>query len=410
MSLDDPIDFKGLRANAIRNDDDSTRRKPGNNAATGVTAAGSRALLARAVAFYFRAPVKAFFRTRVDYLAYAKSINPRIQSGEFSWRTTTPGLLTHAVKTFGWRFIPEQVLPPLFANAAVGAILYTSYLQILGAIHEPSSQSAKRVFPPPSPGATFIAGYAAGGIQSFVAAPLDALQVRFENREKHYDNKSMWAYGKGKLKDIGMRGIFAGWGLSFLKDSLGSAVFFSVFEYVKAQSYYRFVATYYGSLQPWVVTSLVEVRGIPSTSHHDIPIIKPHYVLEPSFLMLAGVAASVAQQGIIYPLNKIQTMHYERLEELDKKARAYHRRSQAPGRMMRAYYQAYQETWRQCKVHAHSTGGLRKLLFRSFWWNSIKQTPATSAGLVVFELVRRRYGVGNEEVKINEDGYDILLS
>jgi Mitochondrial carrier protein len=301
------------------------------------------------------------------------------------------------------------VLPPLLANAAVGAVLYTSYLQILGAVHEPSSQSAKRVFPPPSPAATFAAGCAAGGIQSLVAAPLDALQVRFETRESHYDNKSMMAYAKGKLKDIGVRGIFAGWGLSFVKDSLGSGIFFSVFEYVKAQSYYKFVATYYGSLEPWMVTRLSEVRGTPSTSRHDVPIIKPHYVLEPGFLLLAGVAASMAQQGILYPLNKIQIMHYERLEELDNKARKF-QRSPSSGRMMTAYYHAYQETWRQCKIQASSMGGLRTWLFRGFWWNSIKQTPATSAGLVMFELVRRRYGIGNEEVKINEDGYDILLS
>jgi hypothetical protein len=39
-----------------------------NNAATGASAAGIRALSAQFVAFYFRAPVKAFFRTRVDYM------------------------------------------------------------------------------------------------------------------------------------------------------------------------------------------------------------------------------------------------------------------------------------------------------------------------------------------------------
>lgn len=219
----------------------------------------------------------------------------------------------------------------------------------------------------------------------------------------------MWSYGKSKFSDIGLQGIFAGWGLSFLKDSLGSAVFFSVFEYVKAQSYYKFVAAYYTSLEPWVVTRLAEVRGIPSTSRHDVPVIKPHYALEPGFLMLAGVAASVAQQGVIYPLNKVQKMHHEGLQELDNKARAY-RRSPISGRMIRTYYHAYQETWRQCKAQAHRAGsGVSKWLFTGFWWNSIKQTPATSAGLVIFELVRRRYGIRNEEVKINEDGYDILL-
>lgn len=43
-------------------------RTPRNNAATGVSAAGARALSAQILAFYFRAPVKAFFRTRVEYV------------------------------------------------------------------------------------------------------------------------------------------------------------------------------------------------------------------------------------------------------------------------------------------------------------------------------------------------------
>lgn len=39
------------------------------NAATGASAAGVRAISAQLIAFYFRAPVKAFFRTRVEYAA-----------------------------------------------------------------------------------------------------------------------------------------------------------------------------------------------------------------------------------------------------------------------------------------------------------------------------------------------------
>ncbi|OJZ83566.1 uncharacterized protein BO88DRAFT_341169 [Aspergillus vadensis CBS 113365] len=45
-----------------------SRRKSRQNAATGASAAGVRALSAQLVAFYFRAPIKAFFRTRVDYM------------------------------------------------------------------------------------------------------------------------------------------------------------------------------------------------------------------------------------------------------------------------------------------------------------------------------------------------------
>lgn len=48
--------------------DGVSRKNPRNNAATGASAAGVRALSAQLVAFYFRAPVKAFFRTRVEYV------------------------------------------------------------------------------------------------------------------------------------------------------------------------------------------------------------------------------------------------------------------------------------------------------------------------------------------------------
>jgi hypothetical protein len=341
--------------------------------------------------------------------AYAKSINPQVQSGSFSWRTTTPGLLAHAVKTYGWRFIPDQVLPPLIANIAVGAVLYTSYLQILGALHDPSSHSMKRVFPPPPPSATFTAGFAAGGLQSLIAAPLDALQVRFDKRESHYENKSMWAYGRGKLRDIGIRGVFAGWSLSLVKDSFGSGIFFATFEVVKAQCFYSFVKMYYGSLEPWVVNNLATAPDVTRAQAADrVPVIKPHFALEPSFLMAAGTAASVAQQTVIYPLSKIQTLHFERLEDLDKQAI---KAKQAPrrGPMLRAYYHAYGETRRQCKLLASTQGGLRQWLFRGFWWSTIRQVPSTSAGLIIFELLRRKYGM-SEEVRISQDGYDILLS
>lgn len=49
--------------------------------------------------------------------AFARAVNPHVTEGRWSLHTTTPGLLVHAVRTYGWRFIPDQVLPPLLANA-----------------------------------------------------------------------------------------------------------------------------------------------------------------------------------------------------------------------------------------------------------------------------------------------------
>ena len=48
------------------------------NAATGASAAGVRAVSARLIAYYFRAPVKSFFRTRVEYVCPNKSYTASI--------------------------------------------------------------------------------------------------------------------------------------------------------------------------------------------------------------------------------------------------------------------------------------------------------------------------------------------
>jgi hypothetical protein len=267
------------------------------------------------------------------------------------------------------------------------------------------------VFPPPPPSATFSAGFLAGGIQSFIAAPLDALQVRFDRREQHYDGKSMWHYARGKLHDIGFRGIFAGWGLSFLKDSFGSAVFFCTFETVKSHGYYNFVRWYYGALGEVAIDKISQSRGRVATEAQPTPTIRPHYALEPAFLFLAGLSASITQQLILHPLGLIQNHHFERLEHLDEQAKRFSQTpSEARGRMLKAYYHAYQETWRECKVEAKPYGSMRRYLYNQFLWNTIRQVPSTSAGLIIFELVRRRYGLSGDEVRINKDGYDILLT
>ena len=420
-------------------------RQPRNNAATAASAASVRALSAQVVAFYFRAPAKAFFRTRVDYLGYARTLhNAQTQrmlkavaedrnASKMSvmlrqtWlllRSTTPGVLTSAIKYQGWSVIPQQILPPLIANVGVGAVLYTSYLQILGRLHEGSSRATKRVYPPPSPVHTFTAGLIAGSIQSVLAAPLDALQARYDHRDMMPTDgsgrpRSMWSFGAEKLREIGLRGIFAGWGLSFMKDGLGSAVFFSTFEYLKAQGYYRFVMWYYGGLADDIVDLLAMKRPTHRHREEETTVIRPHYALEPMFLLLAGTGASFAQQLLLHPLTHFQVKHWDHLEEVDAKAAKLR---SAPAltssdqprrrwRMLRAYYHAYQESYAVCLSEAKSEGvGLMRWLYRGFWWNSIRQVPSTSAGLIIFELIRRKYGFGTEEVRITKDGYDILLN
>ncbi|KAI1434406.1 mitochondrial carrier [Xylaria sp. CBS 124048] len=422
---------------------DGVLEKPSRkqNAATAASAAGVRALSAQAIAFYFRAPVKAFFRTRVDYLAYARSIHQAqveilaraaakdVTSSRLSlalrrawlWaRGTTPGLLTTVIRQQGWHVVPQQILPPLLANIGVGAVLYTSYLQILGHLHPESSVSARRVFPPPEPIHTLTAGFLAGSIQSVAAAPLDAIQARYDHRDLQVDGRgrprSIWSFSAEKLREIGVRGVFAGWALSFLKDSFGNAIFFTTFEYVKAQSYYRFITWYYSGLNQDTVDVLARKR--PTSQDEDKPVlIRPHYAIEPMFLLFAGIGASFSQQLLLHPLTYIQIKHWDHLEDLDAKAlrvkAAHAANPDQPRRkwkMLRAYYHAYQETWAQCVSEAAAERvGVMRWLYRGFWWNTIRQVPSTSAGLIIFELVRRKYGSHDEPIRVAKDNYEILL-
>ncbi|KAJ4984839.1 mitochondrial carrier protein [Stagonosporopsis vannaccii] len=398
-----PVALAGDRA------DELEPQKPNKAPATGVQAAGMRAVAARVVAFYFRAPVKAFFRGRIDYMGYARAINPHVAAqARWSWRMTTPAVLAHAVRTEGWSFLPNQVLPPLLANTCIGAVLYTAYLHSLSALHEPSSYQTKRVYPPPPPSTTFAAGLVAGAFQSVVAAPFDALQTRFRTADiLHGKYRTMWHYAAHKLRSIGLQGIFAGWSLSLCKDALGAAVFFSAFETVKSQGYYSFVTWAYGSRTRDSILDTQPLGRATAGTHDARPVIKPHFALEPTFLLLAGISAGLTSQVIQHPLTEIQDVHFRRLEALD--FQALEERSN-PAQIMRRYYHAYQETFKQCSTLAKRAGGWRKYLYKDFWATTIRQVPSTSAGLIVFELVRRKYSFENEEdVTIDRVNEKILL-
>ncbi|KAI5800266.1 mitochondrial carrier domain-containing protein [Peziza echinospora] len=418
---------------ATRAGADAAAKSPSTNLVNGTSAAGARAISTQLIAFYFRAPVKAFFKMRVDYMQVARAINPRVQANEkWSLKMTTPGLLVHAVKHHGWSFIPNQVLPPLFANASVGAILYTSYLNILGHFHEPSAAGARRVYPPPPLRDALAAGMVAGGIQSLVAAPLDALQTRFNVNEMiEAKHRNMWSYAGYKLHEIGIRGVFAGYGFSFVKETLGYGVFFASFEYVKQQMYYSFLTHYYGRKRirdslPWNGDSSdstsTYLPPTSSSSSSSSTIIRPHYAVEPAFLLLAGITASLAQQAIVYPLGNMQSIHYSRLESLDYKTLleqgALQRSSYVGGtilprweRLHNAYAHAYGETFAQCGKQARLVGGWRRWLYRGFVWQTLRQVPSTSAGLIVFELVRRKFALEGQgrDVVIEYEGHTILL-
>lgn len=213
----------------------------------------------------------------------------------------------------------------------------------------------------------------------------------------------MWQYGAHKLHEIGLRGVFAGWSLSLLKDSFGAGVFFATFEYIKSQMYYNFVMDYYGKHTP--VFEWHPWRSTIQYLEGERPTIKPHFMMEPTFLLIAGIAASVFQQAIAHPITEIQNVHYSRLESMDFAAQ----QEKSHRSVWRMYYHAYEKTFQQCRMQARRVGGWQRWLYKDFFMSTIRQVPSTSAGLIVFEIVRRKYGLVTNPAKIEKDGYDILL-
>lgn len=172
---------------------------------------------------------------------------------------------------------------------------------------------------------------------------------------------------------------------------------------MKAQSYYSFVTRYYGAWREADKGPVLRPRVDKSYGDYAI---RPHYAIEPAFLMLAGIAASITQQLIQHPIDLIQGVHYQALATVDKQVQLEPSRT----KVLRTYYSSYKQTYQWCLVHVERHRGWRRWLYRGFFWNTIKHVPSTSAGLIIFELVRRRYGNEAEAVRIEKDGYDILLN
>ena len=224
----------------------------------------------------------------------------------------------------------------------------------------------------------------------------------------------MWHYALLKTREIGIRGIFSGWSLSFLKDSFGCATFFATFEYVKAQGFYSFVRWYYADINNSQLRGSLKY-GTYKAEDINRPTIRPHFAMEPAFLLFAGMAASFTQGLVQYPLGLVQDIHYARLDALDTlHAKRPCPRSGADTRppareSLRNYRHAYAKTLRQCELQIRRAGGVVRWAYRGFLQNTLKSMPSTSLGLVIFELVRRRYADQKDELRIEVEGWDVVL-
>lgn len=246
---------------------------------------------------------------------------------------------------------------------------------------------------------------------------------------------SMTNYAHHKLKEIGIRGVFSGFALSLTKDSLGYGLFFCSFEYIKQQAYYNFLSTYCGaSLSSSQPHFYHHYRRHHTDNIDELPVIRPHWALEPSFLLLAGATASFVSASVFHPLTRVQNVHYSRLESIDYakstipdyvvSSRPLNLKGGSNNRILpiidSIWYKiqrgwifknlvAYRDTFKDCQTLAMKKQGWRRWLYARYWASTIRQTPSTSVALIVFELMRRKFGEESGEMSIVHDGFRILL-
>lgn len=381
-------------------------KKQASNPTVSLSAAGIRALIYQLQSLYLRTPVKLFRPSRFDYLRYVKALANKhddISNKPYRFRThSSIGMVINVLRTEGWKFIPDQLLPPLIANSATGIILYTTYLTVLDHYtksHVALNGKKRNDFNWYAPFDTWRAGFVAGTVQSLAAAPVDAIYTRLtvlEMLEGNHDN--LWKFGFNKLKEIGLVGVFAGYGFSLIKESFGFAFYFSTFEIVKTQGYnltYRLIM-YYKKSEEAIKMKLQKLFKWDDDQVDEKLLKLERYklmkILKSLFVLLAGASAAFSLLAIQYPISKVQKIHLSRLEALD----VYNHYNVAKNSgnskpFFKLYYNSYVDTYKQVmrmKERANITWF--EAAYSGFVRNALTTIPATSIALLVFEIMRTK--------------------
>lgn len=388
---------------ALRSDQEISNTA--SNQAVSLSTAGMRAVIYQLQAIYLRTPIKLFRPSRFDYMVYVRELANKhdgLHAKPYRFHThSSIAMLINVMKKEGWRFIPDQLLPPLIANSATGVILYGTYLTALDAFDTNNDSRKSLIY---SPLDTWRAGFIAGAAQSLAAAPVDAIYARLTTAEIiSGEHQNLWKYGLHKLREIGLVGVFAGYGFSLIKESLGFAFYFSTFELVKTRGYnltYRLITSYRRfKLALKEKFSFLHV-GYQETNAESVRLEHTRLtkILKSSFILLAGASAALSLLAVQYPLTKIQKIHLGRLEALD----IYNSTtSHAQRPFIKTYANSYIDTYHQIRAMKRKAGATWfQLAYKGFARNALTTIPATSVGLLVFEIMRTRLSDHLEETAL----------
>ncbi|KAI9340528.1 mitochondrial carrier domain-containing protein [Obelidium mucronatum] len=366
-----------------------------------VTVQGSLFMMGAAkglLKWFFRMPVKLFRPYAVN--PYLVVSTMAAQDG----KTMSPQYLRQVVKNEGFGVIGRNMAPLLVVNSLIGAFLFNTYAFSTHALESIVGRSA---YQNTDTSVTFnwtpfVSGWTAGAAQSLFSTPVDNLQ-----RSLSTDSILAHRHSKGgiaslilaNLKDLAKsattaaipqkhpetettaakktpfahysdkahhyrthihthlspyKSLFHNFPQSCLKDSLGFALFFGLFENARD----------HGKL---AVQTIQDYYQPPSKSSLELhPIMKGVTITGPQALAVvaAGGLAGMGFQAVSYPIDRINA---------EMQGRANHNPK---------------ESWTHV---VKRMGGIRQV-YRGIGAQFVRVVPASAVGLFVFEIVNEYLG------------------
>lgn len=409
-----------------------------NSSLVGALTAGGRSMVYQMTSFYMRTPLKLFRPARFDYTHYIRVLltgsddtnkDSKVRRSKYKFwspkytyyfENSSIGIVTKALNKYGWKVIPDRILPPLVANSLAGVVLYTTYLTTLNNFPVRSVEPAfqHNLFD------YLRSGFLAGAAQAIVSAPIDAIYTRANIDEllssaRKYDN--LWLYSRDKIKEIGLIGCFGGFGLSFIRESLGFALYFTTFEMIRgpiSKLTLDFVKNYRELKYTVQNTKFSDI--FLDENGNKIEKQKPVFVSEKEerwysrvFIFVGGVTAAFVLQVVQYPFQKLQKIHISRLEAYDiylknlpsKDANKEGKGNPTVSHMIpntkivvpnektrfRIYYNSYIDTFEHVFFFMQrSRKETLAWLYKGFVRNTLAIIPGTTAGLLLLDYMRSK--------------------
>lgn len=373
-----------------------------------VLVSGLRYVVYRLTSFYLKTPLKLFRPARFDALFYLRLMEAqKLALRQNTQKITIPrtktaairnalynsslGILIRSLRQHGWKILPQAVAPPFLANSVSGVVLYTSYLTFLPSPFFQSTTSEIKILPKDA----FCSGALAGFMQAIVSQPIEAVYQRSTVSEflsLTRMHQSLWKFGFDKLKQAGFLGVFyGGFSLSILKESLGFAVYFGSFEYLKYNGYDLLLPTKNHKETTLPSNQNEQKDPTSSTTVRDLSMRsepRPGYLNRKTLQTFnAGVSAAFFLQVIQFPINKILKVHVSNLQmqsELN-----FNILTKSLKHNWSIYSSSYINTFKNIKaLYTKEKCTFAAWSYKGFWRNTLAIIPGTTASLLALEYLR----------------------